>query len=104
MRRRIQREFKFLGKLVLFLSVLVLESSCISLRPMPKITRCLSNPAKGSLDCVNEQGTEFHFKFTDKNEDGSYQFDKWVCAPGAQVIDFAAWLQELLVVVKQGAK
>jgi hypothetical protein len=71
---------------------------------MPKITRCLSNPAKQQLDCVNEQGTEFHFKFTDKNEDGTYMFDKWVAAPGAQVIDFAAWLQELLVVVKNGAK
>jgi hypothetical protein len=98
-----QKEFKFLEKLVLSLSVLAL-SACISLRPMPKITRCLSNPAKGQLDCINEQGTEFHFKFTDKNEDKTYQFDKWVCAPGAQVIDFAAWLQELLVVVKQGAK
>jgi hypothetical protein len=71
---------------------------------MPKLTRGLTNPAKGQVDAINTAGTEFSFKFTEKNKDGSYMFDKWVCAPGDQVIDMAAWLQELMVVIKQGAK
>lgn len=68
------------------------------------MTRCLVNGPKQQMDCINEFGTEFHFKFQDKNSDGTYQADKMICAPGAQVIDMAAWLQELLVVVKQGAR
>lgn len=70
---------------------------------MPNLTRGLTNPSKNQVDAINSFGTEFHFKFSDKNEDGSYMFDKWVCAPGDQVIDMAAWLQELLVVMKQGS-
>jgi hypothetical protein len=71
---------------------------------MPKLTRGLTNPAKSQVDAINASGTEFSFKFSDKNKDGTYMFDKWICAPGDQVIDMSAWLQELLVVVKQGAK
>lgn len=71
---------------------------------MPKLTRGLTNPAKQEVQAINSFGTEFTFKFTDKNKDGTYAFDKWVCAPGDQVIDMAAWLQEMLVVIKQGAK
>ncbi len=71
---------------------------------MPKLTRCLTNPAKQQVDCINAAGTEFSFKFLSRNDDGTHMFDKWVCAPGEQVIDMAAWLQELLIVVKQGAR
>lgn len=102
MQPQMLREFRSYERLALFLSALAL-SGCVSVRPMPKITRCLTNPAKQQLDCINSSGTEFHFKFLDKNQDGSYMFDKWVAAPGDQVIDMAAWLQELLVVIKQGA-
>lgn len=95
--------FRFCVRSAIFLIALV-YSACISVRPMPKLTRGLVNPAKQQVDAINSSGTEFHFKFSDKNEDGSYMFDKWVCAPGDQVIDMAAWFQELLVIIKQGAK
>ncbi len=91
-------------RLLLFKTVLVTSLGCVSLRPMPKLTRCLTNPAKNQVDCINSQGTEFSFKFSDKNQDGSHAFDKWICAPGSQVIDMAAWLQELMVVIGKGAK
>ena len=84
--------------------IVLANSACISLRPMPKLTRGLTNPAKQQVDAINSSGTEFHFKFMDKNKDGTYMFDKWVCAPGDQVIDMAAWLQELMVAIKSGAK
>lgn len=95
--------FRFLGRLLLFKIVLV-SSACVSLRPMPKLTRGLTNPAKNQVDAINSSGTEFKFKFNDKNADGSYMFDKWMCAPADQVVDMAAWMQELLLVIKQGAK
>lgn len=71
---------------------------------MPKLTRGLTNPAKSEVQAINSSGTEFKFKFDQKNKDGTYAFDKWVCAPGEQVIDMAAWLQEMLVVIKSGAR
>lgn len=93
---------RFFVRLLLFKIVLV-SSACVSLRPMPKITRGLTNPAKNQVDAINASGTEFRFKFSDKNSDGTYMFDKWMCAPADQVVDMAAWLQELLLVVKQGS-
>lgn len=56
------------------------------------------------VQAINSSGTTFKFKVNDKNKDGTYMFDKWVCAPGDQVIDMAAWLQELVVIMQQGAK
>jgi outer membrane biogenesis lipoprotein LolB len=97
-----QSASKFFARLVLFKIVLV-SAACTTLRPMPKLTRGLTNPAKQQVDAINSHGTEFRFKFTDKNQDGSYMFDKWVCAPGDQVIDMAAWPQELLVVIGKGS-
>lgn len=103
MRLPMLNEFRSYARLVLSLTVLV-SSACTTLRPMPKLTRGLTNPAKQQVDAINASGTEFHFGFTDKNKDGTYEFDKWICAPGDQFIDMAAWVQELLVVIKQGAK
>lgn len=96
--------FKSCARLLIFKTVLVSSLSCVTMRPMPKLTRGLTNPGKAQVDAINSQGTEFSFKFQDKNQDGSYMFDKWVCAPGDQVIDMAAWLQELMVVIGKGAK
>jgi outer membrane biogenesis lipoprotein LolB len=103
MRLQMPSASKFFARLVLFKIVLV-SAACVSLRPMPKLTRGLTNPAKQQVDAINSHGTEFRFKFSDKNQDGTYMFDKWVCAPGDQVIDMAAWLQELLVVIGKGSK
>lgn len=94
---------RFLRRLLIFLIALG-TSACVTLRPMPKLTRGLTNPAKSQVDAINSSGTQFSFKFQDKNNDGTYMFDKWICAPGDQVIDMAAWLQEMMVVIKQGAK
>lgn len=102
MRQRTLSVFRSCARLALFLSVLA-TSACVTLRPMPKLTRGLTNPAKQQVDAINSHGTEFRFKFTDKNQDGTYMFDKWVCAPGDQVVDMAAWLQELMVVIGKGA-
>lgn len=104
MRALMPRGFRSYARLLIFKAVLVSSLSCITLRPPPKITRGLVNPAKQQVDAINSAGTEFSFKFSDKNQDGSYMFDKWICAPGDQVIDMTAWLQELLLVVKNGAK
>lgn len=71
---------------------------------MPKLTKGLTNPEKGEVQAINSSGTKFTFKFTDRNKDGTYQFDKWICAPGDQVIDAVDWVQDLLVVIKAGAK
>lgn len=95
--------FKFFVRLMPLASALVI-SACVSVRPMPKVTKGLTNPAKGEVQAVNSSGTEFKFRFDAKNKDGSYMFDKWICAPGDQFIDMASWIQELLVVMKQGAK
>lgn len=103
MQQRTPSDFKFYARSIILVTALGL-SGCTTLRPMPKLTRGLTNPAKQEVNAINASGTEFTFKFTDKNKDGTYQFDKWVCAPGEQVVDMAAWLQELLVVVKNGAK
>ena len=79
-------------------------NACVTVRPMPKITKALTNPAKNEVDAINSSGTAFKFKMDAKNRDGSYMFDKWICAPGDQFSDMASWIQELLVVMKQGAK
>lgn len=97
-----QNASRFYASLVILLTVSA--TSCVTLRPMPKLTKGLTNGPKQQVDALNSQGTAFQFKFSDKNSDGTYMFDKWVCAPGEQVIDMASWLQELLVVMGKGAQ
>ena len=96
--------FRFYVKLTLLVIASGISAACISARPMPKMTRGLTNPAKMQVDAINSSGTEFHFRMDAKNKDGTYMFDKWVCAPGEQVIDMSAWLQEMLVLIGKGAR
>ncbi len=98
-----QSGFKSCAKLAILATALG-TSACMTVRPMPKLTRGLTNPEKMQVDAINSSGTAFQFKMDAKNKDGTYMFDKWVCAPGEQVIDMSAWLQEMLVVIGKGAK
>lgn len=80
--------------------------SCVSLRPIPKVSRCLTDVERQTADCINGSGTEYKLKFTDKGsgKPRDHGFDKMVCMPGDQFIDSVAWVQELLVVLGKGAK
>lgn len=71
---------------------------------MPKLTKGVIKGPTQTMHARNSSGTSFSFKLTDKNKDGTYMADKWICAPGDQVIDMASWLQEFLVVVKASSK
>lgn len=89
-------------------SLVILGSfvNCASLRPVPKISKCLTDVGAQSADCINSSGTEYKLKFTDKGsgKPKDHGFDKMICIPGDQFIDGVAWMQELLTALTQGAK
>lgn len=97
MHRANRSERLFFASLVTFL-ILAVCCSCTTLRPAPKVTKCLTDHARQGMDCINSQGTEFFIKFQDKD------IDKHVCMPAKQFVDATAWLQELIVVITKGAK
>lgn len=72
--------------------------SCATLRPPPKVTKCLTDHSRQGMDCINSSGTEFFIKFQDKD------INNHVCIPGKQFIDATAWLQELIVIMTKGSK
>ncbi len=70
----------------------------MSLRPPPKVTKCLTDFKRGGMDCINSSGTEFFIKFQDKD------IHDHVCMPAKQFIDATAWLQELIVIMTKDKK
>lgn len=65
---------------------------------MPKISRGITNVKNQEAYYVNSSGTEYTVKFTDPG------FDKQICAPAKQVIDYAAWIQEAMSAIQNGVK
>lgn len=75
---------------------LVVFCNCTSLRPPPRVTKCLTDFNRQGMDCINSEGTEFFIPFR------SLDVNNHVCIPGKQFIDATAWIQEMIVVLTKG--
>jgi len=95
-RVNLSERLSFASLAILVILLACFFSGCATLRSPPKVTKCLTDFKRRGMDCINSQGTEFFISFKEKD------IDKHVCMPGAQFIDAAQWLHELIVIMTKG--